>query len=72
MLTYSTIVFCSSTGKAKIGGFSGALDSAAAEEAEEGWVMMSRLGVVVVPPVSECDMVRKSRCVRVAERRTGR
>lgn len=50
MLTYSTIVFCNSGGKAKIAGSSEALDSAAAAPAEGGWVMVSRLGEVVAPP----------------------
>lgn len=53
MLTYSTIVFCNSGGKAKIAGSSEALDSAAAAPTEGGWTMVSRLGEVVAPPAPD-------------------
>lgn len=60
-LTYSTTVSCSSTGKVKITGSSGALDSAADRPVGEIWDMVSRLGVVVARPAFACDMVRRSR-----------
>lgn len=65
MLTYSSIVFCSSTGKANSGGTFGEFDSIAAEPAEEDWVMVSPLGAAVALPAIESDIVRRSRCVSV-------
>jgi len=61
VLTYSTIVFCSSTGKAKIAGSSEALGVLAAGSSESGWNIVSRVGVLMALLAHVGDMMRRRR-----------
>jgi hypothetical protein len=65
--TYSTIVFCNSTGKPKRVASSGEACSVAAETSEEGWAMvgLSRFGGGVALPAVSSDIVSADRVVRV-------